>query len=179
MPGGVIRTERLILRPLTPADAGDIAQALADWEVARWLTRVPYPYALADAETFIAANHDKSNVRAVIDAAGLAGIVAMEREFGYWLARSAWGQGYATEVGRAVLACHFADPVARAVLSGHIIGNHRSARVLQKLGFQVTGHEVVQTARGDDVLLRRMLLTDCPDPVVPSRDPHQHARPMG
>jgi RimJ/RimL family protein N-acetyltransferase len=158
MQGGVIQTERLTLRPLIPADAGAVARALSDWEVTRWLTRVPYPYGPADAAAFIAANLENVGVVwAIADAAGLAGIVGMKREFGYWLARRAWGQGYATECGRAVLTHHFADLAAQAVVSGHIIGNHRSAHVLQKLGFRVTGHEMVQTARGDEVPLRRMV----------------------
>jgi RimJ/RimL family protein N-acetyltransferase len=159
MRGGVIRTERLILRPLTPADTATIAAALADWDVARWLTRVPYPYGPAEAQAFIAANRDRSDVWAIADSTGLVGIVGMQRAFGYWLARPAWGRGYATEVGRAVLARHFAETPAAPVLSGHLIGNQRSAHVLGKLGFRITGHAIVTTARGDDVLLRRMMLT--------------------
>jgi RimJ/RimL family protein N-acetyltransferase len=167
MQGGVFQTERLTLRFVTMADKSAIVEALADWDVARWLTRVPYPYSLEDAETFITANHGKSNVWAIADAAGFAGIVGMQREFGYWLARHAWGQGYATEMGRAVLARHFADPAAMPVISGHVMGNDRSARVLQKLGFAVTGHQMGGTARGDQVLLRRMLLSRSPNPCSP------------
>jgi RimJ/RimL family protein N-acetyltransferase len=160
VPDGVIRTERLTLRPLTPADAMDIAMALADWEVARWLTRVPFPYSLADAATFLAANADHAGtVWAIGHATGFLGIVGMQREFGYWLARHAWGQGYATEVGQAVLAQHFAGDAPDAVSSGYMIGNHRSCGVLEKLGFRVTGHEMTPTARGDAVVIRRMALS--------------------
>ncbi len=159
MQAGVIQTARLTLRPLIPADAGDIAAGLADWNVARWLTRVPHPYSLADAVAFIAANRANAGVVwAITDATGLVGIVGMKREFGYWLARAAWGQGYATEVGQAVLAQHLADPAAQPVISGHIIGNDRSANVLNKLGFRVTGHVLTPTARGDHVVIRRMVL---------------------
>jgi RimJ/RimL family protein N-acetyltransferase len=159
MPGGVIQTERLTLRPLTPADAGDIATALADWNVARWLTRVPFPYALADAEAFIASNQDKSDVWAIADATGFLGIVGMQREFGYWLARRGWGQGYATEMGQAVLLQHFAGATPDSVPSGYVIGNDRSCGVLEKLGFRVIGHTLTPTARGDNVVIRRMILT--------------------
>ena len=39
-------------------------------------------------------------------------------EFGYWLAHSAWGKGFATEAGRAVLAYGFDVLGLRLVRSG-------------------------------------------------------------
>jgi RimJ/RimL family protein N-acetyltransferase len=68
-----------------------------------------------------------------IDAGGLAGIIAIAGEIGYWLARDAWGRGHATEAGRAVVDRHFRAG-GGDLPSGHFDGNHRAAGVLDKLG---------------------------------------------
>ena len=48
----MIRTERLVLRPLEPRDAEDLHRLINDWEVTRTLAVVPFPYPreLADDE---------------------------------------------------------------------------------------------------------------------------------
>ena len=49
-----IHTPRLLLRPQVEADIPAIVSGLNDWEVARWLTVVPFPYTQADGEEWIA-----------------------------------------------------------------------------------------------------------------------------
>ena len=39
-----ITTARLTLRPPEPNDSPEITRAINDWEVVRWLSKVPYPY---------------------------------------------------------------------------------------------------------------------------------------
>ncbi len=46
---GVIRTERLLLRPLRADDAEPLFALFANWEVIRWLSLPPWPYTLEDA----------------------------------------------------------------------------------------------------------------------------------
>lgn len=135
----ILRTPRLLLRPLDEADLPALAARINDFEVAKWLSTVPFPYALADAEAFLAHTRSGAERAWVIDDGTLRGIVGLGEEFGYWLERSAWGRGYATEAGRAVLAWHFAQPGAGEVLAGHFLGNEASARVLAKLGFDPVG----------------------------------------
>lgn len=136
-PGHTMMTARLTLRPVTDRDAPAIAAAINDHEVLRWLSRAPCPYGLADAQTFIDKNRDNAGaVWMIEDSQGLVGCIGRKREFGYWVTRSAWGKGYATEASRAVLARHFADPDAPGLLSGYHEGNVRSARVLAKPGFR-------------------------------------------
>ena len=55
-------------------------------------------------------------------------------EVGYWIARKAWGQGYATEAGRAVLDLARMMGCAR-LHAGHYVDNPASGKVLNKLGF--------------------------------------------
>ena len=59
-------------------------------------------------------------------------------EMGYWIGRTQWGQGYATEAGAAVLA--IARMIGhREVRASHFLDNPASGRVLRKLGFEPTG----------------------------------------
>ncbi len=140
-----IATPRLTLIPVTEADPAEVVAGIGNYDVARWLGRVPYPYGPDDAAAFIDANRDRpGKVWFIRDAAGLVGGISIDQELGYWFARDAWGQGYATEAGDAVIDVHFADPRAGDLVSGHYPGNDRSAHVLQKLGFVYTGRRTVQ-----------------------------------
>lgn len=142
-----IATPRLRLIPVAEGDPEAVVAGIGNYDVARWLGRVPYPYAAADARAFIDANrHLAGRVWFILDAEGLVGGMSIDREFGYWLARDAWGQGYATEAGDAAIDAHFADPAAAELISGHFPGNDRSASVLQKLGFRYTGRRPVKSA---------------------------------
>lgn len=143
------RTERLTLRPAWPEDAPALAAAIGQEAVARMLSRVPFPYAEADAETWIALPRGAHEPRFVIMAQDhgqpvLIGGIAITTEadgaeLGYWLTPAAWGRGYATEAGRAVLAmARHALPIAR-LHAWHFADNPASGKVLRKLGFRPTG----------------------------------------
>ena len=47
-------TARLRLRMLQKRDLLCLAELIGDWEVTRWMVRVPYPYKLQDAEDYFA-----------------------------------------------------------------------------------------------------------------------------
>ena len=55
-------------------------------------------------------------------------------EVGWRLGRSQWGKGLATEAGRASLDFGFREVGLGRVVSIHQVGNHASARVMEKLG---------------------------------------------
>jgi ribosomal-protein-alanine N-acetyltransferase len=57
-------------------------------------------------------------------------------ELGYTLARAAWGRGYATELGRALLAFAFGELGAERVVAQVEPDNAASRRVLEKLGMR-------------------------------------------
>jgi len=156
-----LQTERLILRALRSKDAPAIVDALNDFEVSKWLTMVPFPYTLADADWFIAENaKGRFRARLIWAGARLIGTVGLDEELGYWLARDAWGHGYATEAARAVLEDHFVDPDADDVRSSHFVENKASHHVLTKLGFvDVGAHVHFSKARQAEVPGRSMLLT--------------------
>jgi RimJ/RimL family protein N-acetyltransferase len=145
-----IATDRLALRELTFDDAWRVADLANDYEVARMLLPLPHPYGLRDAEAFIQRMRtaDPRVDRAFglqHESFGLIGVLGFHRpdgritEMGYWLGRTFWGCGLATEAARAALAWAFGDWGKRAIMASHFTDNPASGRVLSKAGFLYTG----------------------------------------
>lgn len=157
----VLRTPRLTLRPLTVNDADAIAEGIGNFDVSKWLAVVPYPYRRADAVAFIAKVLESGKpFWAICDAEGLRGIVCLDDELAYWLARPAWGRGYGFEAAHAAVAHWFADQSAEVLVSGYFDGNDKSGRLLTALGFEFDGQRV-RHARSfrQNVVSNRMRLT--------------------
>lgn len=142
-------TPRLLLRPGWPEDAPALARAIGHEAVATKLSHVPWPYTEEDARAFLdQAWREPAPVFLIAERGGpLIGGIGLHEEggepaLGYWLTPDAWGCGYATEAGRAVLA------IARDALrlprlrASAFVGNDASTRVLAKLGFRPTGRIV-------------------------------------
>jgi RimJ/RimL family protein N-acetyltransferase len=156
-----LRTDRLTLRAPMARDARVLTKALNNLEISRWLAVVPFPYGITDAQWFINENI-RGRIKAWFLWAGddFIGTIGLDDDFGYWLAQDAWGQGFATEAGEAVLEHHFANADAACVRSSHFVENKASQNVLTKLGFlDVGGHVQHCVARQADVPGRRMELT--------------------
>ena len=169
------RTERLLLRPGWAEDAPALAQAIADEAIVRNPATAPWPYALRDAEAFLAAPRDPvlpsfliyARTRAapqLVGACGLGRRPSGAVELGYWVARESWNRGFATEAGHALLA--IAEALALPQLeASFFIDNPASGRVLEKLGFVPTGLTAPRysCARGQDAvarLCRRVLVSE-------------------
>src|SRR5262249_43347578 len=75
-------------------------------------------------------------------AAGM-GYCPGERELGYGLRRSSWGQGYATELVRALVLGAFAEMEAPCVVASVWVANRASVRVLQKAGLRQVGGPIL------------------------------------
>ncbi|WP_338547982.1 GNAT family N-acetyltransferase [Roseovarius phycicola] len=155
----VIRTERLVLRPLCAEDAARITSLIGSLDVSRWLTTVPHPYHVSDAEVFLKDHMGCPGCYAVTLSKDLIGIVSSREELGYWFGLEYWGNGLATEAAQALVADHFAKS-QRTLLSGYHLGNLASARVLAKLGFEET-HQSSSYAQAlrQDVTVQKMQLT--------------------
>ena len=61
------------------------------------------------------------------------------QELGYRLRRAAWGQGYATEGSRALVAHGFGPVSADSISARALVGNLASQRVMQKCGLRYAG----------------------------------------
>ncbi|WP_298302323.1 GNAT family N-acetyltransferase [uncultured Erythrobacter sp.] len=158
------RSERLLLRPVWPEDWQAVYGGIADEDVVRNLARAPWPYSPQDARDFVARTADPKFPKFLITLArsaqvvGCIGIDATEEhatavELGYWVARSHWGQGIATEAGRA--AIEVARVLGhRQVTASHFLDNPASGRVLEKIGFSPTGRIVARHScgRGEEAM---------------------------
>lgn len=151
----VIVTRRLTLRPPHWLDAEDIAAGLADWNVARMLGPVPFPYHLEDAEDWIGRCADsRDDLVYTIHRERLIGVVSVhggraDPVLGYWLAAPRHGQGFMTEAAGALLRHAFHATGAQAIRSSVFLGNPASLRVQEKLGFRLTGvGEIYSRPRG-------------------------------
>jgi RimJ/RimL family protein N-acetyltransferase len=143
----VLATERLVLRAPRLDDAKAIASLVNDRRIAENTLRIPHPYGLADAESFIATANADDGERAflitrgaaVLGACGIARRDGEEPEIGYWLGVAFWGRGYATEAARGVIDHAFGDLGYECLAGGARVSNPASRRVLEKCGFQWTG----------------------------------------
>lgn len=164
------RTKRLLLRPGFPEDAQALAAAIADEKIVRNLATAPWPYALRDAEAFLAAPRDPvlpsflimertAGEPRLVGACGLGRRPSGAVELGYWIARAHWNRGFATEAGEALVAIANMLGLARLEAS-HFLDNPASARVLEKLGFVATGITSPRTscARGEEYPARMLRL---------------------
>lgn len=164
------RTPRLLLRPGFAEDASALASAIADEAIVRNLAGPPWPFHVRDAEAYLARPRDPilpcllifqrtESAPQLVGECGLARRPSGAVELGYWIARSFWGHGFATE------ACSALVEIARTLrldqLEGsYFIDNPASARVLEKLGFESTGLVAprMSCARGEAVPARLMRL---------------------
>ena len=145
----VLETERLVLRQPTLADVKAIAAVVADKRVSINLRRVPHPYTVDDATTFvttIASTIDTvfliERERTVIGLVGISWEDENAPELGYCLGVDHWGKGYATEAARAVIDYAFEEFAIERLISGARVLNPASRHVLEKCGFQWTGVEL-------------------------------------
>jgi RimJ/RimL family protein N-acetyltransferase len=144
----VLETKRLILRAPRLVDAKAVAALANDRRIAENTARIPHPYRLADAESWIVGTRTdlegETYLITLADGMIVGGCGFDMRdgpapEIGYWLGFRHWGKGYATEAVRALIDHAFTDLDHKALQSSVRVTNPGSRRVLEKCGFQWTG----------------------------------------
>lgn len=140
-----MKTPRLTLRPVTPADAGRIAVLGGDWDVASMTGRIPYPYSEDAALHWVSGLADGEVVFGIDNDGELIGICGYSptgdaiAELGYWIGKPYWGNGFATEAAEALMGHGFTKAGVKRFTCAHFLDNQASARVAEKLGFRATG----------------------------------------
>lgn len=147
--GPILTTERLILRRWHDADRGPFARLNGDPDVMRHFVQ---PLTAAESDALIDRieagfeDHgyglwavERRADGAFLGFAGLAWHTFEARftpcvEVGWRFDRSAWGQGYATEAGRASLRFGFEDAGLAEILSWTSPLNRPSVAVMERLG---------------------------------------------
>jgi [ribosomal protein S5]-alanine N-acetyltransferase len=143
-----LTTERLHLRPFTAADQDAIHAVYADPEVMRYVghgahrtmaetanaLRIYGEVLVRRGYSFLAVTERDGGM--LVGDGGLhpLGGQGPDIELGYTLARSAWGRGYATELGGALIEYAFTELKAPRVVAQVEPANRGSRHVLEKLG---------------------------------------------
>jgi RimJ/RimL family protein N-acetyltransferase len=89
---------------------------------------------------------------------GSVGPIVGKAEFGWRIARNAWGHGYVTEAARAAIDWLFANCDDQAAYAITSTGNRRSRAVMERLGMRhlVDGDFDHPRIAADDPLLRHV-----------------------
>jgi [ribosomal protein S5]-alanine N-acetyltransferase len=154
-----LETDRLFIRPWTPADRPAFIALTEDPEVMRYV-HGGQPYAEDEVDEWFTrqarqlAEHDVCMGALIEKATGrLVGIAGTQPlgttgnlEIGWWLAREVWGRGYATEAGGAAMR-HVLETLGhKRVVAIIDPDNEPSKRVVERLGMhyesRVTGEQL-------------------------------------
>ncbi len=162
-PGIVIETLRLRLRSFYDADLAELVTLASDWQVARWLATMPYPYNDTDGRAWIArvqqdhaigrplrfaialkATEDPGEGAGdrLIGGAGLDGSTgtgSKEPALGYWLGRRYWGKGYGREAVAAIIGYGFRSLGFETICAYTDPGNTASQKILLHCGLKKVG----------------------------------------
>jgi len=144
-----IKTARLLLKHLQPADKYRLVELIGVPEVAENLSRVPHPYTLSDAEDWLeVVKENPFNLSIFLNDELIGGVSLSDcrdssYELGYWIGADYWGQGFATEAARGLLNVAHSQIRSLVVVANVYKENVVSAQVLRKLGFTATGEDEV------------------------------------
>ena len=166
----VVETRRLVLRAPGAQDVTRIAALANDHDIARMTKRMPHPFGVDDAESFVLAVAAQDPARAATfviehEDMGPVGVIGLFEgddrvpEAGYWIGREFWGRGLATEALEGALVWASRKWKRRALVAGHFSDNPASGRVLEKAGFLYTGEtrKAFSRARAADADTRMMV----------------------
>ena len=142
-----LQTDRLLLRPFSLDDAASVQQLAGKKEIASTTLNIPHPYEDGMAEAWIETHAEafekgeaitfaivlmKENV--LIGAIGLAINSTHDRgELGYWIGKTHWNHGYATEAAHAVLEHGFIQRKLNRITARHLSRNTASGKVMRNI----------------------------------------------
>jgi RimJ/RimL family protein N-acetyltransferase len=149
------RTERLLLRPLSLADAPQIQRLFPQWEVVKYLAnKVPWPYPPDGAEAFLRElalpQMERGEawhwtLRLLSDPEWIIGainlILGEEDNRGFWLDPAHRGQGYMTEACAWVNDFWFDTLGQTRLRAPKAVVNDGSRRLSERMGMHVVRTE--------------------------------------
>jgi ribosomal-protein-alanine N-acetyltransferase len=154
----ILETKRLLFREHKPSDLEAYCAMEQDAEVRRFVGGAPRTRAVAEIKfhAMLQSRQDErclwaTVLRASGDYIGRCGVyphtlgeavVPSEGVLAFYLARPYWGQGFASEAGRAFVDFGFGELGLRKIVATVESGNLASVRVLERLGFNLIKREV-------------------------------------
>lgn len=172
-----LRTERLLLRPFTLADAPLVQELAGNKAIASTTLNIPHPYPNGLAEKWISTHAPRfrdgrgaiyaitlPEVRQLIGSIGLVVVPDHQRaELGYWLGQPYWNKGYTTEAARELLHYGFTELGLNRIYASHYGRNPASGRVMQKIGMEYEGtlrQHIAKWGRLEDMKLYGILKSE-------------------
>lgn len=154
----ILESERLLFRDHEPSDLEAYCAMEADAEVRRYVGGAPRPRDAAERKfqgnlrrpaggrlamwaTVYKPEGNYIGRCGVYPHFGPAGPVSGEGALAFYLARTYWGRGLATEAGRAFVDFGFNELGLSRIVTAVQVGNDASVRVLEKLGFHLVRTE--------------------------------------
>lgn len=172
--GPVLRTPRLLLRPLQNEDVPAFHKLINDWEICRRVPDAPFPYPAHKAQEWIEAaalgrTAGTMEQFAMVECQSrqLVGCVGVRlakdkqaAELGYWVGRPHWRQGFALEAGRRLVQWAFAELSLARITAVVAADNEGSVAVLKQLGFSQSGdgHQVFSCRPGERLPVKHFTL---------------------
>jgi len=154
----VLRTPRLVLRPVEAADSGALYPYVSDPELPRFMSweahRDP-----SETEAWIAVAQEGQARGTDLTWAitfqgplvGMIGLHDITRQFrawrvdraelGFWMAPAFQNRGFVTEASREVVRFGFEALKLHKIIVGCVAENVRSRRVIDKIGFRLIGEQ--------------------------------------
>jgi ribosomal-protein-alanine N-acetyltransferase len=149
----ILETERLILRPITLADADDVYEYGRDPKVGKYMI-YPLHTSIADAINWLEtvpgefARRERINFAITLKPNGkFVGSCSYHHispehhrlQIGYVLTRSAWGKGYMAETVSEMIRFAFEEMSMHRIEATCYEANERSARVMERCGMKHEG----------------------------------------
>ena len=145
-----IKTDRLILRPLSMADAQDVFKWVSDERVAKYMIYPTYKN-IGQVENWLESVQNDNSVyefgfQRISDGKLIgAGNIRYDQNidrwiFGYNLRFDCWGKGYATEATKAMIEFVRVKFNARKFASEHCEENIAAGNVMKKCGLKFVGY---------------------------------------
>lgn len=149
----ILHTERLILRPFTLEDASSVEILASDIEMAKTTLHIPHPFPDDLAVHWIERYNEKmergsSYSFAIVlkDSMQLVGCVMLfvahnhkRGELAYWIGKSYWDNGYATEAANKMIEFAFQQLKVNRIWAAIMKKNIASIEVMKKLGLTYEG----------------------------------------
>ena len=161
-----ISTQRLVLkRPDKTINKRLFASLVGDWDIAKWLSDVPYPYTQKHTEKFIKrSSPDDLRFSVFYDEILVGGVGVSfednnELDLGYWIAKDYWGYGFATEACIGLIEYIKNETDFETITACYVKGNKASANVLKKLGF-------IEIGECEEYFLSRKKTMSCVDLIL-------------
>jgi RimJ/RimL family protein N-acetyltransferase len=172
-----LETERLLLRPLSRADAARVRELAGDAHIAATTLNVPHPYEEGMAEAWIDTHQALYEageaaqfaliLKDTLELIGCMGLTIRagmrHAEVGYWVGVPFQGRGYCSEALQRMISFAFGPLKLHRVYAHHFLTNPASGRVMQKAGMRYEGRcreHVLKSGVFVDLELYGILETD-------------------